>query len=63
MAVDLEFQEAQAVDDNDALDPNTYRVMADTQRRILQALGLRRRARNVTPRLSDIIDGTAEAAE
>ncbi len=64
LAVDLEFQEAQALHDNDALDPDVFRVMADAQRRILQALGLRRRARDITPRLSDIIEGRAtEAAD
>ena len=59
LAVDLEFQEAQALHDNDALDPDVFRVMADAQRRILQALGLRRRARDITPRLADIIEGRA----
>ncbi len=59
LAVDLEFQEAQALHDNDALDPAIYRTMVETQRHVLQALGLRRRARDITPRLADIIEGRA----
>ncbi len=59
LAVDLEFQEAQALHDNDALDPAIYRTMVETQRHVLQALGLRRRTRDITPRLSDIIEGHA----
>ena len=64
LAVDLEFQEAEALSNNDALDPDVYRTMVETQRHVLQALGLRRRARDITPRLSDIIEGRAtEAAD
>ena len=59
IAVDLAFAEAQAINNNEPLDPHIYHTMADTQRRILQALGLRRRARDVTPRLSDILEGHA----
>ncbi len=59
LAVDLEFQEAQALNDNVALDPAVYRCMVETERHVLQALGLRRRARDITPRLGDILAGHA----
>lgn len=35
----------------------------NAQRRLLLSIGLERRARDVTPRLSDIIDGHAEVVE
>ena len=59
LGVDLAYQESQALHDNDNLDPNIYRTMAQAQRNILQALGLRRRARDITPRLGDILAGHA----
>ncbi len=35
----------------------------NTQRRLLLSIGLERRAHDITPRLSDVIDGRAEAVE
>ncbi len=59
LGVDLAYQESQALHDNDNLDPHIYRTMAQAQRNILQALGLRRRTRDITPRLYDILEGHA----
>ena len=63
LGVELERQEADFINGNDDLDPATYASLAALQQRLLVALGLKRRAKDISPRLCDIIDGTAEAAE
>lgn len=40
-------------------DLDCYGMLADRQRRLSEPLGLRRRAKDITPRLQDIIDGAA----
>lgn len=44
----------------DQFDPASYSALVNTQRRVLEAVGLRRRARDITPPLRQYL---AEAAE
>lgn len=43
----------------DSIDVTEWLAACNTQKRILQTLGLERRARDVTPRLSEILAGRA----
>ena len=63
LALDLEYQEAQALHDQEPLDPHIHRMQASTLRSILATLGLKRRSRDKLPTLKNIIDGTTTEVE
>ena len=65
LGAELELLEAQFATAGQATADqlDLYTRTASALRRLLESIGLERRAKNITPSLSDYLDGRAEAAE
>ena len=65
LGAELELLEAQFATAGQATADqlDLYTRTASALRRLLESIGLERRAKNITPSLSDYLDGKAEAAE
>lgn len=62
LATRLGAADAELLDGSEqSLAASEYATLANSLNRILSTLGLRRRPRDVTPRLSDLIRGSADA--